>query len=317
MTDELEPTDGGAIEAEPNEITETPDPQEAEQPVSARDLIQAKREAELLEEVAEKPELPQDSDDAGPVKAPGRVKVKIDGVEEERSLDDLVKHYQKSESGDRKLQQAALLAKQVETERLQLAAERQLFEAERQAPRTQEAEPAGRSDTDLDELRVQRRDALEIGDYDEFDRLDEEINRARSQASVNPEQITRAATEQVRNQLQYEAAFEQFKNDNYTLMSDDVLYNLSMSTFTTMCKESASYGEAFAKTERVMKDWIGSVAQAQGPVDTAMTDRIDKKKAIPAEPGRLNARSAPPTASKEETASEIIMNMRKARGLPV
>jgi hypothetical protein len=308
--DETESTEPLGDPAEPEPTT--PETTEPEPRQTERERIIANREAALLEEAGERPD--EDEDEPEPKPEPRKtIKVKIDGVEEDKTIDELVKNYQKAESGDRRLQQAAAELRRLEEDRQRLQEERQAFEAERTAPPPPPAVP----DDDLDQLRLQRKDALEIGDYDEFDRLDEAINSRRGASVVNQEQITQQATKQALNQIQYETALEHFRSVNPKLIEDEVLYNISMSTFNNMCKESTTYVEAFAKTERLMKDWIGSVAQGETSADTAMTDRIDKKKAIRQEPGRLNVKSAPPPAEKEETASEVIANMRRARGLPV
>ena len=314
MSEEIESTVTGD-EIVNQEVDEIVNQETIETPkLSARDAIFANREGQLLEEVEEakeeKTELPV-IEQANPDK----VKVKIDGVEEERSIDDLIRSYQKSEAGDRRLQLAAQELKRVEDERLRLDQERQQFEQERQQRPIESKEP----DATLEDLKLLRREALEIGDYDEFDRLDEEVNSYRiskSKPQYDEKQIITAAKEQALTQIQYESALEAFKNENKLLFQDNVLYNITMSTFNNMCQESSTYQEAFDKTGRLVKEWIGSVAPDKQGV-SAMTDRVERKQSIPDEPGRLNAKSTPPPAKKEETASDIITNMRKARGLPV
>lgn len=284
--------------------------------LSARDQIFAQREAELLEEAGDKPdqdEVEEEDVKPAPVK-PSSVKVKINGVEEERSLDDLVASYQKSESADRRLQQAALVQQQVEQERQQLQMERQQFDQDRQ----QSQKPVA-VDTTINDLRQQRKDAMEIGDTEEFDRLDEEISQYRtsqSQTAVDYERLTSEASAKALNQIQYNNALNVFKDENSSLFTDNVLYNMTMSTLTDVCKESSSYPQAFARTGEIMKNWISTVSTTGKPTESAMTDRETRKQSIQAEPGRLNVKSAPPKAPKEETASDIIANMRKSRGLP-
>lgn len=317
MTEPTEATDidpdlGVEIEQQPEETTEP----EQEPVLTERDRINAIREEELLKEVAEgqgpakeepEPEEPQ----------PKTYKVKVDGIEEERSIDDLIIGYQKSVAGDKHLKHAAEERRQLEEERRLIQEERQRLDAERQqrtAP-----EPEAKPTTTLDELRQARRDALEIGDFDEFDRLDEELSKQRTPpnaAQYDANEIINQATQRAKNQIAYESALSTFVEKNSTIVGDNVLYDIAMKTFDNVCAESATYTEAFAKTENLMKDWIGRITPEQTPVDTAMTDRIDKKKSIQQEPGRLNVKSAPSPAEKEETPSEIIANMRKARGLP-
>jgi len=299
MSEAIDPTElGGEIE------THIP---------SDRELIYQKRDAELLGDGVEStPEPEKTIEKEKTIEPPQSVKVKIDGIEEEKSLEELVRHYQKSESGDRKLQQAAIEQQRLAEERRQLEEERLALQELARKPVTSEPDP------DIEELKVKRREAMEFGDYEAFDQFDEAINNARlkkTQPSIDVDSITQNATQTVRQQMQYESAYISFANENKSLISDPTLYNLTMGTFNEMCKESNSYQEAFEKTGKAMKDWIGSVSPAK--VDTAMTDRQAKKDTIQAEPGRVNARSTPPPAKKEETASDIIAEMRRSRGLPV
>lgn len=290
----------------------TPVETETETAPSARDLIFAQREADLLEEAGEaKPVIEEDNEPVPVIQS--KYKVKINGVEEDRDIDDLVANYQKSESADRRLQQAALAQQQLNEERQQLQLERQQFEQQRAQPE------ARQTDATLAELRQQRKDAMEIGDVEEFDRLDEEISQHRTNLASVPvdyERVTSQASAQALNQIQYETAFDEFKSKNVDMVNDDVLYNLTMSTLNEVCKDSSSYQEAFAKTGEIMKSWIAKVSPAK-PTDSSMADRHTRKESILAEPGRLNVKSAPPKEQKEETDSEIIAGMRASRGQPL
>jgi len=191
-----------------------------------------------------------------------------------------------------------------------LAAERAQLEALRQTPQIQEP------DKTLAELRQARREALEIGDYDSFDELDQQIDQYRNQA-VDTNTIVQQVTAQTKQQIDYDNALNQFVSRNNLIVNDNVLYNIAMKTFENQCANSATYQEAFSKTEQAMNEWIGKLAPGAAQVDKSMTERVEKKKTIPSEPGRLSVKSAPPSATKEETASEIIANMRRSRGLPV
>jgi len=289
---------------------------------SARDLIFSSREKELLEEVGSLQDDPGEKIE--PEDEPEKkqvVKVKIDGIEEEKNITDIeatVREYQKYMSADKRLQQAALEQKRLEEERGAIEQARLQLNEQLIA---QNSLHDSKNDVALNELIAARRDAMEIGDYEEFDRLDEQISNHRiSQSKVDTDKILQeassVATNRAVNQIQYESAFNQFKADNADLLGDETLFNMTMATFNNLCRESTSYQEAFAKTGTMMKNWISGIAPKSNN-DDAMATRLERKQSIPAEPGRLNKKSTLPPAEKEETASDIVMNMRKARGLPI
>ena len=296
MSEEIESTDA---ELQGDEI-------EIVQPIETeRDRINNVREQELLDEVAEAGQVvtnePSEPEKVAP---PQAIKVKIDGQESDVSMEDLVRAYQKSESGDRRLQQAAY-------ERQQLDRERQEFEQQRQ--QAQQNQPAQRNST-INDLLSQRRDAMEIGDYDEFDRLDDEIANIRLNESHS--NVVSEATQQMRVQVEYEKELNSFTERNPLIAGNAVLNDMAMSTFRQACATSSTYAEAFAATEQAMTSWIETIAPSAK--DSGMTDREARKQAIPQQPtGRVNAKSSPAPVEKEQTASEIIAGMRKERGLPV
>ena len=326
-TDTTDPTELGG---EGGQNAPEPEPQ-----LSERELICQRLEAEQLKEMGiDPPEPPEETlPEPEPIPEPSKtepVKVKIDGVEEEKTLEELVRHYQKSESGDRKLQQAALMQQQLEQERQLLEEDRQrarqehaaMLEEQKLLASAKAVEPP--EPEEPSELEAKALEALEYGDYAEYLKLQKQMlapQASQPSQEIDVAGIAQQAAKEARLQIEYENAEKNFFDANKHLQSDEILYRLTVSTFNTMCAESKSYQEAFEKTGKAMSDWIGSVSPQPQPaaitVDTAMTDRQAKKDSIQAEPGRANARSAPPPATKEETASEIISNMRKARGLPV
>jgi hypothetical protein len=301
--------------------------QEADRPepkpdvkLDERERIALQRELEVLaesggEEGAEDDNKEGDTDPGQNVKAetPPKIKVKVDGEEREVDLDKVLASYQKGETGDKRLKEAAEERQRLQFERQQLEIERQQLEALRQQ---KQPEPEN-SDATYEELKKQRKLALEIGDTDEFERIDEEISRFRVASIPNPNDIVEAATQRAIRQIQYNSALEDFKAKNTSIVSDPVLYNVSMSTFEEMCKSSLTYQEAFEKTGKVMKEWIDGIAGQEKASNATMATRQARKDTIPNEPGRVNARTSPPPAQKEPTASDIVNEMRQARGLPV
>jgi hypothetical protein len=292
-----------------DDIESTPTGDEIEQAVETeRDRINNNREQELMNELAEGGDAvaAETQDAIVEEPKPQTLKVKIDGLEEEVSIDELVKNYQKSESGDRRLQQA-------HQERQQLDQERQQLEQLRQQVTQQQ--PAQRNES-LDELLSQRRDAMEIGDYEEFDRLDEEIATARN--SGVKESVTNEAVQQIRIQADYERELQSFAERNQRIVADPVLYNMAMATLRNVCATSTTYAQAFEATEQAMNGWLERVApsQVQQPVDD-MANREARKQSIPQQPTGRNARTAQEPVEREQTPQEIIAGMRKARGLPV
>jgi hypothetical protein len=278
---------------------------DSQQPIETeRDRINDRREQELLNEVAESGASDETAEQSTvSADKPQVLKVKIDGLEEEVPLDELIKNYQKSESGDRRLQQAA-------HERQQLEQERQELEQLRQ----QVAQP--QTNESLEELLLQRRDAMEIGDMEEFDRLDAEIYAERNQEVKHS--VISEATQQIRVQAEYETELQRFVDRNQRFTSDPVLNDMAMATFKQACATSTTYAQAFEATEQAMNGWLERIAPSSNAqqIDD-MTNRAARKQAIPQQPTGRTARTAPEPVDREETPQEIIAGFRKSRGLPV
>ena len=110
-----------------------------------------------------------------------------------------------------------------------------------------------------------------------------------------------------------EQIFDWFSS-NEDLLTDRVLYQVTSDTFNQIVTQSKSYQEAFDTTAKLVREWVNGLTPKQQ--EQTMADRVEKKKSIPNEPGRLNIKNTL-QPEKEETPSDVIRNMRKARGLPV
>jgi len=292
-----------------DQTQDTDQEEEQGKPLSKIEQIAANRERQLLEEFGEDKK-------EEPVPAKQKVKVKIDGKEEEKDLDDIVSTYQKSVAADRRLQEASEKQKQLEQEWYLLQQAKSEWEKERNKPLVDEKEQGKAEVIPIDELKLRRREAMEIGDYEEFDRLDEEIANLRYKPSkeIDEDKIKQEASQTALDKIAYNDAYEKFKSSNEDLLTDRVLYQVTSDTFNQIVTQSKSYQEAFDTTAKLVREWVnGLTPQKQ---EETMADRVEKKKSIPNEPGRLNVKNTL-QPEKEETPSDVIRNMRKARGLPV
>lgn len=271
-----------------------------EKPLSKLEQIAANREKELIDEFESEPE-PE------PIK---KVKVKIDGVEEEKDLDEIISVYQKTGAADKRLQEASLKQKQLDEEWAALQQAKATFEKE--YAEKQNVNPP----VDISELKSKRREALEIGDYEEFDRLDEEIASLRYKPAkeVDAEKIKQEASQSALDKIEYNNAYEKFKSTNEDLLNDNVLYRITSETFNNVVSQSKTYQEAFDTTEKLVREWVNNLTPTKQ--DNTMAERVERKKSIPSEPGRLTVKNTLPE-EKEESVSDVIKNIRKARGLPV
>lgn len=289
----------------------TPTVYDAQQ--TERDRIAAQHEARVIAEQQEQPaheeqqEQPNDTATEQHENEPEQpsvqmVKVKIDGVEQEIPIDELTRNYQKSSAADKRLQQAA-------EERRNIAEERAELESLRKQAQPQEPER-------LTQLVQIRKEALKAGNVDLFEQADAEIAKERLQQvnshAIDPEAITQRIYTELNTKIEYDNALNKFLIENKAVANNKMLYNLAMQQLNAVCNDETieTYDQAFNEVARQLQE----ITNAITPKPDIQTDRQALKSTIPTSAGRANARTAPPATVKEETTSDVIAQMRQARG---
>jgi hypothetical protein len=273
-------------------------------------------EAEETEEVLEEAEESDDQDDVeeqedteeseesendDPV-----YKVKIDGEEIEKPLSEILKGYQKDQAASKRLEQAA-------QERAKLEQERAEFEQLIAERKEQPAQPENQLPDDADEMAKKLYETLTYGDEEEGVNALKALLSGRKYEAIPQEQIVAEAANRALLQMQYSNAERQFLKDNPEIASDATLHSMTMQALSETIPVSQTYEEAFDKAGGAVKSWLSKFS----PKPDAVSEKAQRKQSMPKEPVKTGAKAESFPAPKEETASDIIANMRKARGLPV
>jgi hypothetical protein len=297
---------------------------ESEKPKSKRDLameaIDASRKRDLDVELGTAAAGEVDPDEQ---REPAKRRVKVDGDEFEVDDEDLVREYQKGRTADRRLEQAAVERKQIEAERVALAAERAEWARSQAAggTRAASASDGGSQATAFgedDEPAKEIYEALVSGDEDTAVAAIKKLTAGRQDQAIPPEQVAA----RVRQQIAWEDAQAQFAQDYQDITADPLLRQIASNTLAETLKGAKSYNEAFREAGDRTRAWVrgaggsaqGGGAQAQpGP---GLAERQSRKERID-NPTAINARAAGKPQAQPETAGDVIKQMRQARGLSV
>ena len=294
----------------------------------AMEAVAATRLKDLEEETGQTlgaaPEGEEDSEQTAPA---SKRKVKVDGQELEVTDDDLVREYQKGRTADRRLELAADERKRNEAESAKLAADRAEFERTR-AVAGGPAKPAGSAEQDSqatpfgdDEAKKLYED-LVSGDEDAAVKAIKKLTQTQTQGrpaeAIPPEQIAA----RVRQQIQWEDAQGAFAKDYSDIIADPLLSQIASNTLAETLKTSQSYDQAFREAGDRTRAWVrgarGGPAQAEGgrpPPDPGQAEKLARKERID-NPTAINARAAGKPQETVASPSQVIKEMRQARGLP-
>lgn len=287
-----------------------------EQPLSERDRImeemEARREAEHSgdeqapdEEISAETQLAAQLESPAPtVLADGydkyRIKTKVDGVESEVSLDEVVRQYQKGGAADKRLADATRL---LEEAKKTVAAPTARPEPEPSDPNAPGAE---------DEFIKAMFSGDEEGARKAFR---EAVTQGRPEKPTpTVAEIVAAATPALKQQLVVESALEQFQKDYADVIQDPYLARKADDLLTAAISEGHAFGDALKQAGDGTRDWVRQItgaAPAGANPTTARNERLERKAGIDSIP----ATSAKAVVAQEREAnhSDIIAEMRASR----
>ncbi|MDT8364297.1 MAG: hypothetical protein RQ714_06580 [Nitrosomonas sp.] len=254
----------------------------------------------------QKPESPVYLNDKGEYV----MKLKVNGVEVERSLEQIRATAQKDMAGDQKLQQAAERERQLSEYHAALEAERQRLE---QITNTQLSEQDAGETADAEDVKAlvaQHREYLYDGDTEKADEImmqlisvgrqqptldvDGVINQAVQRSLQEQQRMTQQA-EQERLQAEYNASLQRggkWARENYgELLADPDMYRLVDGKTDEIAKNNPDL-----TPEEVIKQATEQVAKRFGNAkEPAPNTREANKQSLPVQPKRLaNSRHTPP-----------------------
>lgn len=245
-----------------------------------------------------------------------KVRVKVDGKEEEVVLADALKDVQKLRAASRRLEEAAIVKK--EAEDIRAAAQAEAAEIKRAA-----AEEAATGKKETPSKSAGFRDAVNLmyeGDQDKgadaFEKaVTEEISRR-----VNSGATVTDLTTKVRTQVAWDYALEQFAVDHKDIVGDPRSLKNWQEDLNAVAAESQTPAEAVRKaTERFM-GWRKSLLSGGDKVTTddgALAARAAAKREQGSRAVRSSTSLASGGAPRESVAltpSQVIEEMKKLRG---
>ncbi|ROH88000.1 hypothetical protein ED236_00460 [Pseudomethylobacillus aquaticus] len=281
---------------------------------------EAKRDAEMREAMAEmnQPEDTGAGDEAQQqIEAANiienvdnvKVKVKLEGQEVEMPLADVIRSYQKESVATRRLQEATNLKKEAEAllEKARAGGEPAAANQATQTPNQDDA--TGKAKSVVNSL-------LE-GDEDAAVKALMELTAGRenaTQSTVDTGDVAAA----VKQQLDVDSALSAFEKDYSDVLADPYLANMT-NTFLRDEMDSgihASPLDAMKVAGNKTRDWLASMGVvSQEKSSTIRDNRVAAKAGMQQIPA-LSA-SAGNGGEKPETASSVIQQMKRDRGLLV
>lgn len=239
-----------------------------------------------------------------------RVKTKVDGIEEEHSIADLVKSYQKDSAASRRLEEASRRQREIEAREADLLA--------REAALTQHTEkPSQERDAILSEAVSALYEGDEEKTKEAFGKLFAERETATTQQEkpIDPAVIAN----DVREQIRFESALEQLKEDHPNIVADPYLIQVADAYLSSEMEDGKDIAEAMRLAGVKTQEWLQQKLSGTKTPDNKTDEKLERKKALDnlqaanIKQGREDAE----TETSPQAASNVIAEMRKARGLPV
>ena len=234
------------------------------------------------------------------------VKVKIDGVEREVTVDEMQRQFQKNGAAERRLEEATRL----------------LNEA-RQAkpPATLDAPSAGVDSTPTpeggDEEGKAFLAALFDGDEEKALAALKKFGIGWQQPTQTESELVAQLTPQVKQQLVVENALERFAVDYADIVGDPHLASLADTYLEADVAAGMPFTEALVVAGQKTRDWL--VSKGVNPIEPTPTMDRNTKLERKARIDKIPALNTKTTTVEEpvQSATDVIREMRKARGLEV
>lgn len=237
-----------------------------------------------------------------------RVKVKLEGVEEEVEIKDLIAGYQKNSVASKRLNEA--------TQKLR-EAEEVLAKAREQAAQTGESVAGEKGAVDVAKQVVE---SLLDGNTDEAAEMLAKL-AGRGESST-PEVDAESVAQKVKQQLDRESALTKFEQDFGDIVADPYLTGLANERLKEQLNEKQAIGEPIdlnaelSAAGEYVRDWLKSKGVATTAEQSSTTnERVARKQGLDSTPV-LNA-SAGSATEQPETAASIIEEMRRERGITI
>lgn len=256
-----------------------------------------------------------------------KVKIKVDGQEKEITVADALKTVQKNAAADKRLEEAALAKKRAEEEAATIVATaRSEAEKIKLAAKPAGEEPKPGESPSTPDAMTQAVTLMFEGDTQKSAEhfaaaVKVEVDRRLSESGAT---LDRAAlTREVRQQMEWDAALEEFTTNHQDIADDPYLLGMWQAELNRAAKlpEVGSPKDAVQKATQHVADWmqkiaggsaggqkvtVGDLATRRTEKTAALRNAVHSTTSVPAS----TAKSAP----KPQKPSEVVADMRKARG---
>lgn len=237
------------------------------------------------------------------------VKVKIDGVESMVTVEEMARQFQKNGAAERRLEEATRLLNEA----------RQQSQA-MQAPPVVVAPATAKDDittTQSDQGGKEFLAALFEGDEDRALTALSKVLGGRQQPTQNEDELIAKLTPQIKQQLIAESALEKFAVDFADVVQDPYLAQMADEFLDAEVAGGKPYAEALESAGKKTRDWLASkgVTPPAIPPTTSRNAKLERKEGIDQIPA-LHTKAVT-QEDPVQTASDVINEMRKARGLLV
>ena len=284
-----------------------PEEESAAPPAGEQDDDELQRELQREQE-APKPKLVEDLDQT-------LVKIKVDGVEREVPLSELVRTAQKHEAADKRLAEATRLLQEAETRKRE--AEAQPAPAA-QAPEQAKPDNTAQVRQDREQKAKEFLEAMFHGDEDRATQilagLMPESPPPQETATKAPDPEELAA--QVEASLERRSALKQFSTAYPEVLKDADLAALADMKLARRLAQGEPFSQALMSVGEELYTKTGlkrteAAAQETPPATPSQTERVERKKA--ADPVRGRSASTASTQEAPPSVSDVIKQMQEQR----
>jgi len=306
---EIEQETGVTLGTAPEKTEEAVDATEDEVKPEEQTKEEVSEQAELqTEEVKEVKEVEEDKVEDKP---PQKLKIKIDGEEEEITLDEAVRIVQKNRAADKRLAEASRLLKEAQEKSVTDDAQKKATESAKEDEKRKET---------LKDLNKKFVAAMLEGDEGKAADVNLEIQSLLIEGRPEPTPKEPAVdvgqiASQVKQQLEVESALKKSKIDYPELYKDPDLEAVAAAKIERMMKdEEQSFSDALETVAKEFSTKFGWKAGRKPETQESTTSRsqkLEKKAGIDVLPA-ASARAVS-TTPEPLTPSQRIEQMRKAR----
>jgi len=255
--------------------------------------------------------------------AKAKVRMKVDGQEQDVIVADLLKDAQKFHAADKRLQEAALAKKRAEEEAAQIVAN-----ARAEAEKIKGATPEKSKEDELPSAADAIQQSVSLmyeGDQEAAARklteaVQSEVARRLGEAKPSEATIDKAGlTAEVKQQMQWEAEIEQFSTNHQDVWGDQILLGIWQANLNEAAKSATNPKEAVRIATERFDEWRKKVSLGAGGdkvrVETGGQRQQAKDVASAAAvKSRTSVSSATQRPEKAVTASDVVKEMKRHRG---